>query len=55
MTPDRRKLFLFIAIVAAAAGSYMEAMRHQRLKEQRANPASSAAPAPMNAPNNPAH
>jgi hypothetical protein len=48
-------MFFLIAIVAAAAASYMEAMRLEKLKGQRPSPAPSAAPAPMNAPNDPAH
>ena len=57
ITPEQRKLFFLIAILAAAAGSYMEVMRHEKLKEQRATPPAAAPEgAPSgSAPANPAH
>lgn len=53
MAPEKRKLFFLIAILAAAAGSYMEVLRHEKLDAQKARPAPSTAPATP--PANPTH
>jgi hypothetical protein len=46
MTPEKRKLFFLLAIAAAVAGSYLEVLRHDKMKEHTAAGAPGAAPAP---------
>jgi hypothetical protein len=42
MTPEKRNLFVSLAILAAAIGSYLEVVRHEKMKQTVRRPGISA-------------